>query len=113
MACFARGDFFWGAGDDDLPACRASFWAKVDHPVGRFDDVQIVFDDEHRVALVDEPVEHGQKLADVVGVEARGWLVEDVERRLAGGPARRPAQLGRQLDSLRLATREGCRRLAD
>jgi hypothetical protein len=39
-----------------------------------------VLDDHDRVALVDESVEHGQQVADVLDTQAGGRLVEDVER---------------------------------
>ena len=62
-----------------------------------------------RVAAVDEPMEHLEELLDVGEVEPGRRLVEDVERP-AGRP---PRQLGRQLDPLRLAARQGRRRLAE
>jgi hypothetical protein len=43
-----------------------------------------VLDDDHRVALVDQFVQHFQQLGDVVEVQAGGRLVENVER-AAGG----------------------------
>jgi hypothetical protein len=54
--------------------------------VGALDDVEVVLDDEHGVALVDEAVEDVQELLDVAEVEAGGRLVED-EEGLAGGPS--------------------------
>ena len=44
------GDFFGGAGCDDAAAVFAAFRAKIDDVVGGFDDVEIVFDDEHCVS---------------------------------------------------------------
>src|ERR1700730_10553538 len=40
------GDFFWGAGGYDLAAAGAAFGAHVDDPVGGFDDVEVVLDEE-------------------------------------------------------------------
>ena len=73
-----------------------------------FDHVEIVLDHQHRVAPIDQPVEHGQQLPDVVEVQAGGRLVEDVER-LAGVDA---GQFGGQLDPLGFAAGERGRRLA-
>ena len=87
----------------------AAFGAEVDDPVGRLDHVEIVLDDDHRVAEIDQPAEHVQQLADVVEVQAGGRLVEDVER-VAGVDA---AQFGGQLDPLGLAAGERGRRLAE
>ena len=69
------------------------------------DHVEVVLDDDDRIALVDEAVEHVEQLADVFEVQAGGGLVEDVDG-AAGGPL---LQLGRQLDALRLTAGQ-CRR---
>ena len=78
------------AGGDDLAAAVAAFGAEVDDPVGGLDDVEIVLDDDDRVALVDQLVQHLEQLGDVVEVEAGGRLVEDVERAAGGALARAP-----------------------
>src|SRR5215212_1186887 len=93
---------------DDDSASRTALGPEVDDPVGRLDDVEIVFDDDDRIALVDEPVEHVEQLADVLEMQAGGRLVEDVDR-----PTRRTLlQLGCELDPLRLTARKRRRRLA-
>ena len=81
----------------------------VDQPVGGLDHVEVVLDHHDRVALVDQPAEHAEQLADVLEVQAGGRLVEHVER-AAGGPL---LQLAGELDALRLAAGEGRRRLAE
>ena len=63
----------------------------------------------HGVAGVDEPREHAEQLLDVVEVQARGRLVEDVER----APRLHLAELAAELDPLRLAAAQRRRRLAD
>ena len=104
-----RGDRLRRALGDDPPAAVAALRPEVDDPVGGLDDVEVVLDDEDRVAAVDEPVEDLEQLLDVGEVEAGGRLVEDVERP-AGRP---PRELGRELDALRLAARQRRRRLAE
>ena len=104
-----RGDFFRRAGGDDPAARLAAFRPQVDDPVGRLDHVEIVLDDQHRVAGVDEVVQHLQQQLDVGEVQAGGRLVEQVER---------PAgalldQFAGQLDPLGLAAGERGRRLAE
>src|SRR3954447_23430865 len=74
----------------------------VDDAVGRLDHVEVVFDDHHRIPLVDEALEHLEQPLDVGEVQAGGRLVEDVER----PPCRDLAELGGQLDPLRLAARQ-------
>ena len=56
--------------------------------VGALDDVQVVLDDENRVAAVAETLEHREESGHVVGVEARGGLVQDID-----GLARAPLNL--------------------
>src|SRR5215213_4759808 len=96
-------------GRDHLTSGLAALRPEVDDPVGLLDHVEVVLDHEHRVARVDEPLQHLEQLLDVGEVEAGRRLVEDVER-----PARRHLrQLGGQLDPLRLAARERRRRLTE
>ena len=72
--CFGR------ALGDDPAAVLAPFGAQVEDPVGRLHHVEVVLDDDDRVPLVLEPVQHLQQLLDVVEVQAGGGLVEDVQR---------------------------------
>ncbi len=89
-------------GRDHLAARLAALGAEVDEPVGLLDHVEVVLDHEHRVAGVDQPLEHLEQPLDVGEVEPRRRLVEDVQR-----PAGRDLrQLLRELDALRLAARQ-------
>ena len=49
-----RGDFFRRAGGDDFAAALAAFGAEIDDPIGGFHHVEIVLDDDHRVAQIDQ-----------------------------------------------------------
>ena len=66
--------YFWP------PTPLASARAEVDDVVGDRDRLGLVFDDEHRVACLDEPFQHGEQLPHVGHVEACGRLIVDVER---------------------------------
>src|SRR5918993_501873 len=46
-------------------ASRAALGPEIDDVVGRLDDVEIVFDDHHRVPLIDELVQHVEQLVRV------------------------------------------------
>ena len=87
---------------DDGAAARAAFRTHVDDPVGVANDVQIVLDDEDRIAEAYQPLQHLQQLAHIVEVQASGRLVQQVER--ASGLAL--AQFFRQLHALRFAAAE-------
>ena len=104
-----RGDFFRRAAGNDATAACAAVGADVDDPVGGLDDVEIVLDDEHRVAGVDEVVQHLEQQLDIGEVQAGRRLVEQVHR--AAG--RLFHQLAGQLDALGFAAGERRRRLAD
>src|SRR5690606_4754672 len=65
-------DLLRRAGRDDLAAARAPLGAEVDDPVGRLDDVEVVLDDDDRVAGVHQPPEHLEQPAHVLEVEAGG-----------------------------------------
>jgi len=64
------------------PAARhpRPFGTEVDHPVGLLDHVEVVLDHEHRVAGIDQPLEHLEQLLDVGEVQTGSRLVENVER---------------------------------
>src|SRR5262249_55960029 len=94
---FCAGDRFGCPFGDDAAAGASALGTEVDDVVGAFDDIEVVLDDDDRVAHGHEPIENAEQLFDVVEVQARRRLVEDVERaaRLA------LAELAAQLDSLR------------
>ena len=72
------------------------------------DRLRLVLDDEHRVALVPQPQQQVVHPLDVVGVQARGRLVEDV-----GDVGERGAEVTDHLDALRLAARQRARRAVE
>ena len=104
-------------GDDDAAAAGAAFRAQVDHPVGLGDHVQVVLDDDDAVAAVDQPVQHADQLLHVGHVQPDRRLVQHVQRARRALAAARDvvahlAQLGDELDALRLAARQRRARLA-
>ena len=80
MRVLERRDVLGRALGDDPAAAAAALGAEVDDPVGALDDVEVVLDDDDRVALVDQALEHAEELADVLEVQAGRRLVEDVDR---------------------------------
>src|SRR5579863_4571801 len=63
----------------DSAAAFAAFGAQVDDPVGLLDYVEVVLDDQDGVAEVGEAVQDVEEFFSVVGVQAGGGLVEDVQ----------------------------------
>jgi hypothetical protein len=76
--------------DDVLAQARA----EVDHGVGGGDHVQVVFDDDHRVARIHHALEHSQQAGGIGQVQAGGRFVEQLQRpaapRRASAPLRPP-----------------------
>src|SRR3546814_3687518 len=66
---------------------------------GSLDDVEVMLDHHHGIALFHQRVEHLQQLADVFEVEAGGGFVQYVER-VAGGAAARSEEHTSELQSL-------------
>src|SRR6202007_1263594 len=95
LRLFRAGDLLGRALRHDAPAAFAAFGAEIDDPVGLLDNVEMVLDDEYGVGERDQALENVEELADVVEVEAGGWLVKDVER--AAGLALR--KLASELDA--------------
>src|SRR5262249_35895386 len=104
-----RGDLLGRAGRNHAAAAGAAFGTEVDDPIGGLDDLEIVLDHQHRVALIDERVEDVEELAHILEMKAGGGLVQNVER----APSGAARELFRKLDALRLSARERGSGLAD
>src|SRR6266446_5424766 len=61
---FCAGDEFGWALRHNAAASLAAFGAKINDPVGLLDDVEMVLDDEHGVAKIDEALENIEKFAN-------------------------------------------------
>src|SRR6185369_2386450 len=69
-------------GGDNLPTLVAPFRPQIDDPVGSLYDIEIVLDDNNRIATLHQLVQHLQQLGDVSEVKSCCRLVQDVD-----GPA--------------------------
>ena len=79
MAFGNLSDLFRRTFRNDRSALRAAFGTKVDQVVGSLDHDEVMFDHEHRVAQVDQALEHFQERTHIVEMKAGGRFVEDVE----------------------------------
>ena len=101
-----------------LAAAVAAFGSEVDEPIGGRNHVQVVLNDDQRVAAIEQPPKRPHQLGDVVKVQAGGRLVKQKQRaaprqrlaaaRLALG---RAGEKARQLEPLRLASAQRRHRL--
>ena len=55
-----------------------AFGAHIDEIVGHFDHIEVVLDDNHRVAFLHQAVEHVDECANVFKMQAGGGFIEDV-----------------------------------
>src|SRR5688572_7283743 len=95
--------------EDDAAAAAAALGPQVDDPVRLGDHIEVVLDHQHRVAGVDQAVQHADQLLDIGHVQADRRLVEHIERLQGIGLGK----LIDQLDALRFASRERRALLAD
>ena len=94
------GYLLGGAGCHNLSALNAAVGSEVDHPVRGLNDVQMVLDNDYRVAEVCQSIENIEQLFHIVEMKAGRRFVEDVQG-LAGRPF---AKFLGELDALCLAT---------
>jgi hypothetical protein len=70
------------------PPAPSPLGAEVDDPVCRLDDFEIVFVDDDLVASRDRRVQRFRQLLDIVEMQPRRRLAQDVERTAGGALGR-------------------------
>ena len=58
VAFFGTGNLFGSADSEDLTTLSTTLRTEVDNPVGQFDDIKVVLDDDDGVATVNEALQH-------------------------------------------------------
>ena len=102
MARLHLRHLLWRPLGDQLATTITTIWPEVNHPVGGLDHIKVVLDHDDAISAVNESVQHLKEALNIGEVQASGRLIKDV-RRATGGATRK---FGRELDALRLATRE-------
>lgn len=82
MAGFICGNRLGAAFGNDLAPTRAAFGAQIDQPVGGLDHIQIMFDHDHAVSCIIQPLQHFQQQVDV-GIER--WMTTGNRAQTCGG----------------------------
>jgi hypothetical protein len=90
-----------GARGDHATALRAGAGTEFDDPVGRADEIPLVLDHDHGIAVPGERGDHLAQPGDVAGVQSDRRLVQHLKN--AGGAG---AHGGGELDPLPLAGRQ-------
>src|SRR5207244_10558761 len=73
------------SGSHDRAALCAAFGTQIDDPIGRFDHVQIVFDDDERSAAVQKLAKGRQELLNMIEMQSRSRLIENIKNAGIGG----------------------------
>src|SRR5579872_6435420 len=73
-------DVFRRTPGDDFAAAVAAFGTEIDHPVRGLDDLEIVLDDNNRIPLRHQLVQHFEQLLHIVEVQPCRGLIKNVER---------------------------------
>ena len=102
-----RGDLFGSALRDDTASVAASRRAHVEEVVHGLEHIEVVLDDDDRIASLGQSLEHVQQHSDVLRMQSRGRLIEDVQ----GASCLLARELGGQLDPLVLSAAESQRGL--
>ena len=89
---------------DELAAVLATLGPEIDDPVCAFDDVEVVFNDHHRVPLKEQGVKGVQEFGHIVYMQSSGGLIEHEECVSLSVATR---QESGQLDALRFSTTQG------
>jgi hypothetical protein len=72
-------DGFRRASDHQLPATLATLGAEVNDPIGRSDDVQVVFDDCHRMPCFHEFAKGSEQSSHIIEMQASRRLVKEIQ----------------------------------
>ena len=92
------GELLGGALGDNLTTAAASVGAKVEEVVHAFEDIEVMLDDDHRVALIDKLLQNVEQYLYIFEMKAGRRLIEDVQ----GVAGRLSEQLRRQFHTLAL-----------
>ena len=103
VALPATGDLLRRPGGHETAPGGTPIRAQIDDPVGRLDHLDVVLDDDDRVAPLDEAMQEIEQLANVVEMQTRRRLVQQVEC----AACRALAQLASEFDPLRFAAGQG------
>ncbi len=92
------------------PAAIPTLGPEIQHPIGFGNDIQVVLNDNHRVPVVHQALQHTDQPNYISHVQANRGLVQHIESGPDGSTGcrfrcryRSARQLGHQFDSLRLA----------
>ena len=78
MRLLDLGHLFWRPRCNDFAAAGSTFRSQINDPIRSLNHVKIVLDHNDGVAIVSKPVKYLQQLGNVVEMQTRGGLVQNV-----------------------------------
>ena len=93
---------FRRSGCNDGSASLTAFRSQINDIVSGFDNIQIMLNDQHRVACIANPLQDVQQARHIIAVQSRCRLVQNIE----GFAGTALCQFGCQFDSLRFTARQ-------
>ena len=69
---------------NNLPAGVPGFGSKVNDPIRRLDNIEVVFDDDNRVTGIDESLKDFKKHSHIFKMKTGRRLIKKEERRFPG-----------------------------
>src|SRR5438874_4221520 len=120
MRIFDLCDLLGRADANHFAAVVARFWSKIDNPISRLNDFEIVFDHNDRVSALDQALKNPQQHRNIVEMETCCRLIEN--KQVAARSIAVPFDLGGsfgfgqvpdQFQTLRFAARKSVERLAE
>jgi|GEM_PF-2900095 len=79
VGLLGSGHLFRRAGGDNLSAPRAALRPEVHYPIGGFYHIEVVLDHDYGIAVIPQPMQHGQQLLDIVKMQSGGGLIENIQ----------------------------------
>ena len=71
-------DLFGCSDCDQLTAPISAFRTEVNDVICNFDDIQVVFNDDDRIAAIDQPLENFDQFMHICGMQAYGGFVQHI-----------------------------------
>jgi len=82
---FGFDDIFRLALNHDFASLLSSLQAQINDIIGAFDHIQVVLDDDNRVALIDQFLKATEEYGDIIGMKTYGGFVIEIENFLFSG----------------------------
>ncbi len=69
----------WRSISDHFASSFPALRTQIDDVISRFDHLHVVFDHDDGIPPVGESVENVEQFLNICKVEARGWLIQDID----------------------------------